>query len=183
MHPNGEVAMAKNARASAQETKETQSFSVRFTDPQRELLAKAAEIRGWSVTNLLKTAALDRAAHIVNTATTNRVDFKGLAREIAERMFAERKCRIVGEDGELVDAVTYDMGSDRLLAEQLLHAPQDQPSAEVSPWQLPAEALEDVRAASRFGGAEFLNLILSYCDEIASRSTPNLSDPIDPSTL
>ena len=44
------------------EAKETTTFSVRLTEEQKDLLAKAAELRGWTPTNLLRVAALEKAA-------------------------------------------------------------------------------------------------------------------------
>src|SRR5438045_5669127 len=81
---------AASTRLATDEEKDLSTLSVRFTDEQRDLLVRAAELRGWTPTALIRTAALERAAHIVNTSRVTKFDFKGLASELAERLFQNR---------------------------------------------------------------------------------------------
>jgi uncharacterized protein (DUF1778 family) len=160
----------------AEEPKGTVSFSVRLTEKQRDLLSRAAEKRGWTLTNLLKNAALERAVHILNTSAPNRVDFRGAAEEIARQVFTPRSGRTIDRDGQPVPAEVY---------ERLEEAYTDQTPnpVEVSPWQVPPGFLEQIRDAARYGGTEFLDLIIQESEAITTRSQPNLPDPIDPSAI
>ncbi|MGH9257823.1 MAG: hypothetical protein ACRD3C_24960 [Vicinamibacterales bacterium] len=53
---------------------------------------------------------------------------------------------------------------------------------EVSPGPPPRDFLTDVRDAARYGGAEFLDLIVQASEEITTRQS-DLPDPIDPSSI
>jgi uncharacterized protein (DUF1778 family) len=161
------------------ELKDTVTFSVRLTEEQRNLVTKAAELKGWTPTNLLRVAALEKAAYVVNAATLTRVDFKDLARTIATQVFAPRTCRLPGDpDGQLVEAETFESLADAAQAWNILDNP-----AEVSPWQMPPTFLTKLKDAARFGGTEFLGLILESSEDITSRTHSNLPDPIDPNNL
>jgi uncharacterized protein (DUF1778 family) len=59
------------------------TLSVRFTEEQRERLATAAFFRGWTPTNLLRVAALEKAAYVVNTHAPNKVNFRKIAETVA----------------------------------------------------------------------------------------------------
>ena len=59
----------------------------------------------------------------------------------------------------------------------------DRISVEVSPWQMPPEFLEHIRDAARYGGTEFLDLIIQASEAITTRNQRNLPDPIDPSSI
>ena len=54
---------------------------------------------------------------------------------------------------------------------------------EVSPWQMPPEFLAQIRDAARYGGTEFLDLIVQASEAITTRNQRNLPDPIDPSSI
>lgn len=160
--------------------KGTVSFSVRLTEKQKELLEQAAKIRGWTMTSLLKNAALEKAGHIINTSTTRNVDFKGLARKVADQVFTRRTVRHY-RDGELVEGEPV---------EDLSAVPEgafDQDSSQliqVSPWRMPSSFLDDLRKATRYGGVEFLSLILDASEEITNRNQSHLLPaPIDPSAI
>lgn len=156
---------------------DTVTLSVRLTEPQRKLLEQAASLRGWNPTNLLRVAALERSAAIVNTSTLTSTDFRGMARQIAEQMFGRRTARGFGDDGEIIDldavADVRDLG------------PWDQElrPVEVSPWRLSDEFLVRLREAAKRGAGEFMNLIVQSADELTARNQKNLPDPIDPTTL
>ena len=164
----------------AEEPKGTVSFSVRLTEKQRELLSRAAEKRGWTLTNLLKNAALDRAVHILNTSAPNRVDFRGAAEEIARQVFTPRSVRTIDDHGMPVPAEVY-ARLDEAYADPFPD-PAPRP-VEVSPWQMPPEFLAQIRDAARYGGTEFLDLIVQASEAITTRNQRNLPDPIDPSSI
>lgn len=161
------------------EAKDTVTLSVRLTEGQRDLLTAAAELRGWTPTNLLRVAALERAAHIVNTSTLTRVDFKGLARTVADQIFAERSCHIPKGHGELEPVAAF---------ESLADIPPYFDSSDPSPILVsllnrPHSFLEELRDGAQFGGAEFLRLVIQACEEIARRAEGNLPSPVDPNSL
>ena len=163
----------------AEEPRGTVSFSVRLTEKQRDLLSRAAEKRGWTLTSLLKNAALERAVHILNTSAPNRVDFRGAAEEIARQIFTPRNGRTIGHDGMPVPVEVYER-----LEEAYVHPVEDNPvEVEVSPWQMPPGFLEQIRDAARYGGIEFLDLIVQASEAITTRGELNLPDPIDPSSI
>ena len=82
----------KTTAAQEEDSKDTATFSVRLTEEQRDIINKAAALRGWKPANLLRVAALEKAAHIINTTTQTKVDFRGLAYEVARTLLAERRC-------------------------------------------------------------------------------------------
>jgi uncharacterized protein (DUF1778 family) len=159
-----------------EEPKGTISFSVRLTEKQRDLLSRAAEKRGWSLSSLLKNAALEKAVHILNTSAPNRIDFRHTAEEIARQLFAPRSGRTLDSNLEYVPVHLTSL--DGALAERDFH-PQP---VEVSPGPPPRDFLTDVRDAARYGGAEFLDLIVQASEAITTRQS-DLPDPIDPSSI
>lgn len=160
-----------------EEPKGTISFSVRLTEKQRDFLTRAAEERGWTLTSLLKTAALEKAAHILNTTTPNKVDFRGTAERIARQVFTLPSGSTVDGSGELIPAEMYP---------DLEDAREDQahnPVIMESPWPASREFLVDIRDAARYGGTEFLAMIIQAAEVVTSRTRPNLPDPIDPNSI
>ena len=165
------------------EPKGTISFSVRLTEKERGLLEDAANKRGWSLTKLLKKAALEKATHILNTSAPNRVDFRGTAEEIARQLFAPRSVqRISPQMGD--DPIPCDLypSVEAAIAEMMLAATYHDAVA-VSPWYPPPEFLVQIRDAVRYGGTEFLDLIIQASEAITSRNEGNLPDPIDPGSI
>jgi hypothetical protein len=161
--------------------KETTTFSVRLTDQQSDLIRRAAEIRGWSPTALIRNAALERAAHIFNTSRPNQFDFWGLAQSLAETLFKNRNYRfIVGdsEDPEFerpvddINKVFAEMGATTLAC------------VEAEPDRLGASALGEISRALRLGGAEFLRMVVERCEAMtASERKSELREPVDPASL
>ena len=152
------------------------SFSVRLSEDERDLLARAAHKRGWTSTTLLKTAAIERAAHILNTETLNKVDFRRTALRVAEQIFAARRGRVPGQGG-LEDADIFETFDD----EQ--HLAHFRNPVEVWPYQMPSSFLEELKKALLYGGAEFLRLLVEVSEGLTSRAQPNLPEPIDPSKI
>jgi uncharacterized protein (DUF1778 family) len=160
----------------ADESKGTISFSVRLTEKQRELLSRAAEKRGWTLTSLLKSAALEKAVHILNTSAPNRIDFRGTAQEIARQVFTPRVGRTIDGEGNPMPAA---------LCEHLEEAYADriEDAVEVSPWQSAPGFLENIREAALYGGTEFLDLIIQASEAITTRNHGTLPDPINPNSI
>ena len=50
------------------EPQESITFSTRLTPEQRDRIVEAAEIRSWTPSNLIRVAALEKAAHILNVS-------------------------------------------------------------------------------------------------------------------
>lgn len=144
--------------------KDLSTLSVRFTDEQRDLLVRAAELRGWTPTALIRTAALERAAHIVNTSRVTKFDFKGLASELAERLFQSR-------------TIEYHPSQDEFEAMSDEHGP--------SPFDVPVRPLSldtlfRLKQAARLGGAEFLSAVVEFAEGLTASQRHDLPDPVDP---
>jgi uncharacterized protein (DUF1778 family) len=159
------------------ETRGSITLSVRLTDKQKELLSQAASLRGWTVANLLKTAALEKAAHIVNTSTTTTVDFKDVAGKVADQIFTRRSAHMCYE-GAIVDADVLKTDAELMESGGSYVFP-----VQISPWHMPPSFAAQIEKAARFGGTEFLNLLVQACGEITVRVGGDLPDPIDPSTI
>jgi uncharacterized protein (DUF1778 family) len=164
------------ASREAEERKGTISFSVRLTEKQRDLLTRAAEKRGWTLTSLLKTAALERAVHILNTSAPSKIDFRGTAEKIAQQVFTPRAGREIDGAGVPVPVEVVER-LEEAYADQINNA------VEVSPWQMPPAFLFEIRDATKYGGTEFLELIVQAAEALTTRNNPGLPDPIDPSSI
>jgi hypothetical protein len=124
---------------------------------------------------LLRIAALEKAAHIVNTSSPNRVDFQGLARVIAEQVFGERTVRLPDRDGHPIQGDAFQK-LDEAAFEHFVYP------VEVSPWQKDSKFLVHLQEAARYGGTEFLDLLINASKGLAERAE-KLPDPIDPTAI
>jgi len=68
---------------------EPTTLSIRVTAKERKVLAEAAEVHGVTLTRLIKSAAVTRAVHIVNTSTTVSFDFDRVAETAADLLFTQ----------------------------------------------------------------------------------------------
>lgn len=157
-----------STRALADEEKDLSTLSVRFTDEQRKLLVEAAGLRGWTATALIRTAALERALHIVNTSRLTKFDFKGLASEIALRLFQQRMTTYVPTEdeldsqyGEVPGEISYDVP--------------------VPP--LPLDMLFKFKKAAELGGKEFLDSVIAIAESLTASQRQDLPDPLDPTKV
>jgi uncharacterized protein (DUF1778 family) len=100
---------AKVAPSDAGDTqaRDTTTLSVRLTEEQRERLATASLLRGWTPTTLLRIAAMEKAAHILNTSTPTNMDLRKVAEAVAGRLAGERKQLTIKELKELKMAAHY----------------------------------------------------------------------------
>jgi hypothetical protein len=166
-----------HTRSDVPEDKGTVSFSIRLTEKQRELLSKAAEAKGWTITNLLKNAAIEKAAFILNTAGPSRIDFRGVAQKIVTQVFGTRTARVPDTNGQPIWAQPFESFDDEDNLERYVYP------VEISPWEASPEFVNEMRDAARFGGTEFLNLLIDAAEPVAARGERKLPDPIDPSEL
>jgi uncharacterized protein (DUF1778 family) len=145
------------------------TFSVRLTEEQRQLVQKAAELKGWTPTSLIRTATIERAAHIINTKTLTKFDFRGLAAEMARSLFERRTVTHVlnGNDQAQID---YLQDHEEPL---VLHVP-------VQP--LAVDVAVRLKNAAQYGGAEFLELFAQFAEGAAGvlRERDDVPSPIDP---
>jgi uncharacterized protein (DUF1778 family) len=160
--------------------RDTTTFSVRFTDEQKELIGKAAALRGWTPTNLLRVAALEKAAHILNAGTPNRVDYRDIARVVAEQVFEARSVLVPSPDSRPGSVVLYNAD----VFDDLETASWDKAlnPVQVSPREKAPAFLQQLKEAARFGGTEFLALLIEACADIAARNQ-QLPDPVDPTAV
>jgi hypothetical protein len=119
---------------------------------------------------------LEKAVHILNTSSPNRVEFRSTAEEIVRQVFTPRRARTLDGD-EIVDADTYERLEEAFVERDAAHP------VEVSPWQQPPAFLSDIRDAALYGGSEFLELIIQAAEVITARNRGNLPDPIDPGSI
>jgi len=99
--------VASEATSIENQQRDTATLSVRLTEEQRERLATAALLRGWTPTTLLRIAAMEKAAHILNTSTPTNVDLRKVADAVAGRLAGERKQLTVKELKELKMGAHY----------------------------------------------------------------------------
>ena len=152
-------------KAKEVEPKGMVALSVRLTEEQGRLIAQAAEIKGWTPTNLLRVAVLEKAAHITNTSTLTKFDFKNIASRVADVLFRERRYFRPGPTPQ--DFYEVDLERD----EDISVEPAE---------RLPDEDFDELTEAARLGGSEFLSLVIDFSQGITLRRRANLPDPVDP---
>ena len=153
------------SRIRKSEVSDAATLSVRLTSEERKLLADAAALRGWTPTNLLRVAALERAAQILNMSRPIKLDFARQAAAIAATLCEPRKA--------------YEETPDN---------PENAPQLEtdwITPPPLSAPEIQSLREAVRLGGPEFLSLVLAECARLVAGDVPpkELPDPIDPDSF
>jgi uncharacterized protein (DUF1778 family) len=73
----------RNKTTATAPTKKTTTLSIRLTDKEKALIATAAGLQNdRSPTAFIKSAALTKAAHVINTKTENSFDFKALGERL-----------------------------------------------------------------------------------------------------
>ncbi len=165
--------------AGANEPKEV-TFSIRLTVEEHDRLVQAARLRGWTPTNLIRTATLERAAHILNTARVTTFNFKGLAVRVADQLFKPRTYSIASIPFNELDQPV------RVL---LSHLDPRNGIEDLDPFSvkadleaLPIEVLSELKKAVRLGGSEFLIQILEYCEGVTASQRVDVPDPVEPTT-
>lgn len=140
----------------------TITFSTRLTEEQRDRVVDAAEIRSWSPSNLIRVAALEKAAHILNTSRQTRFDFRRLASKLAKQLMNPE----VHFNAD--DQVSEDMAYDSFV------------NAGGDVEKLTLADVSELRIACRLGGAELLNMIIAACETLMEPDRKDLPEPIDP---
>ena len=154
-------------------TSPTRTFSLRLTQEQADLVAKAAELRGWTSTNLIRVAALEKAAYVVNTSTANRFDFTGLAATVGQALFGSKTFYVADEP-------PYD-DDESEPAWRKWHPDEDEAwDIKCEPESLGSRDLSELQKAARLGGGEFLTLILRAGEILTSKGKAELPEPVDP---
>ena len=153
------------------------TFSIRLTPEEHERVVRAAGLRGWTPTNFIRTATLERAAHTLNTARVTRFNFRGLASKIADQLFSPRRYFLprvpLGGDGPIWWEPVAPYDPDQPDSEALVKAEPD---------PLPTEMIGELREAARLGGSDFLNQIVDFCEGVAASRRADLPEPIDPTS-
>lgn len=151
--------------------KDTTTFSTRLSAAQKERVERAAEIRGWTPSNLIRVAALEKSAHIINTSIATKFDFSSLAARVGNQLLKPRKWieadpKEPNEEPPVFQELqTLDMVHDTYWPE--------------------CSALSDsdvllLKEAVRIGGAEFFAQLVEYCESITARDRGELPAPIEP---
>ena len=145
------------------------AFGVRLNDAETALLQRAADIKGWSPSRLIKVAAVDRALHIANTGTVTKFNFKALAADIARVLFEARQVSVANGLSPADHQPVWEP-----------HDPEVDVHVKVEPEELQLARLDEVRRAVLLGGGEFLDMILEHCEAVTARYRPDVPDPIEP---
>jgi len=78
----------RNKTTATAPTKKTTTLSIRLTDKEKALIATAAGLQNdRSPTAFIKSAALTKAAHVINTKTENSFDFEALGDRLVTLLF------------------------------------------------------------------------------------------------
>ncbi len=166
--------MAKMRLPRKQQTEDTSvelaTYSVRFTDSERELLSRAAALRGWSPTNLIRQAALEWATAIINESA--QTSFKRLALTLAEQAAKRRFYVVRAIEMDNQDAREFDFrASEEELAE--FYGPADNPYLKIlgvrpeTP-ELSSEIVAEINKAAKYGGVEFVRFFVDYVEGMAA---------------
>ena len=157
--------MVKKARATEQASTNPgegfTTFSIRLNEQQRDLLLHAATLKGWTPTQLVRTAALERAVSIHNTAIPRTFDYKGFAADLARRWFGQRsvECNLSDSDWDEI---------------------RDTNTVTVPVPPLPVDDFFKFERAVAEGGTEFLNLLREFASGLVAPHRRDLPDPVDP---
>ncbi len=182
------------------------TLSIRLTKEQREHVADAAKELGCSTTRLIKTAALERAVHVLNVRRATSFDFRETARWVAGLLFREptfglgdseiendergeqgRSWRIASDSPELNLGQILEMA--KRTAERDV-AEDGQGGLEVAILAQPGTCCADLSGyrellrVTRLGGVEFWRLVLDVGEVTFARELgTEAPEPIDPEAV
>ena len=147
------------------------AVSFRLTADEKAVVDRAALLRGWTPTALVRRAAVERAAQIINADTHTALDLQGFAEQVASVLCAERQYFVVTEENGFparreLDVVLCDPNAT---------------SIESDPPALSFKELDKLVQAAALGGAEFLRLVVERC-KFLSRDRSAVQ-PLDPSKI
>ena len=158
----------------------TVMLSVRLSERERDLLQKAAEVRGWSTTGFLRMAALERGAHMVN-AERIAPRLRAQASEVANRLVKHPRVLTISDANEQVEAQVIDNLSDMLLE---AHLDDDlKPPVELRPGPMTLEEIRGLRDAAKHAGVGFLRMIVEACDALVAEQELGEPELIDQSSF
>ncbi|MBK5297216.1 MAG: hypothetical protein JJE40_08665 [Vicinamibacteria bacterium] len=187
--------MGKQLRKSAPLDATLTTFSTRLTPPEQDLVVRAAKARGWSVARLIRIAAIEKAAHIVNTSEATSFDFRRMAVRVA--------CQLTNPEASITVTREYPPSDPTEPQVRTMSWAEFYESDIVDPTvgcvheveRLHRTDIEDVSKAVNFGGTEFLRSVLeesaNFLRILEERKTgplgraepPQLPQPVDPSAL
>ena len=182
------------------------TLSIRLTREQREHVADAAKALGCSTTRLIKTAALERAVHVLNVRRATSFDFRETARWVAGLLFSEPTFGLGDpqvEEGEhggerrhwQIGSESPELNLDQILEMAKRTAERDvaedgHAGVEVAILAQPGTCCADVSGyrellrVTRLGGAEFWRLVLDVGEVTFARELgTEAPEPIDPETV
>lgn len=157
------------------------TLSVRLTTDERNLLAEAATLRGWTPTNLLRVASLERAAQILNTSRPTKVPFVQWASQLAALICGPRA---IEAQPDAFEPSSWTGSLEELLELFGARIP-DHFQYRYTPPPLSPNEVQSLGDAVRLGGPEFLNQVLTECARLLTPLDPAqaLPDPIDPKSF
>ena len=182
------------------------TLSIRLTREQRGHVADAAKELGCSTTRLIKTAALERAVHVLNVRRATSFDFRETARWVAGLLFRGPTFGLgdseieTDENGEQKKYWRIAGDSPELNLEQILEmakrtaerdvAEDGQAGLEVAILPQPGTCCADVIGyrellrVTRLGGVEFWRLVLDVGEVTFARELgTEAPEPIDPDAV
>lgn len=139
------------------------TLTTRLTAEQKELIDQAAQLQSWTPSSLVRKAAVERAAHIINTARPTKFAFGSIAERIAQQLAAPELWLEGREAPTLVDGPVYEDDEEIVAA------------------RLSAREFEQFFDAVYLGGVEFMNQVVDACQRRRDESA--LPSPIDPATF
>ena len=142
----------------------TTTLSTRLSAEQRSLIEQAAQLQSWTPSNLMRKAAVELSAHIVNTRLPTRFAFGMLAERLASQL-CDPELWLDGEEGpEIIQWEIVDSSGEKINVPRLA-----------------MHELNRLREALHLGGIEFMDQVVDACQR---RLSPDgLPEPIDPNTL
>jgi hypothetical protein len=161
--------MAKKKEVEAKEIGEqpasetTKTLGTRLSTEQKDLIERAAQLQSWTSSNLMRKAAVERAAHIVNTGLPSRFAFGVLAERLAIQLCAPELLVERTEGWETIQWPIFDEGD------------------QVKVVSLALDELYKLQEALHLGGVEFMEQVVDACQR--KLSAVGLPEPIDPNTL
>ena len=152
------------------------TFSTRFTEEQRDRVVAAAEIRGWTPSNLMRVATIEKAAHILNTSRKTKFDIERLVSRVVQQLMAPgaTTCGPVDQTDQLSRAQVEE------LLDDALDAGPEGSGHKAFLNALSQDEIDLLKQGARLGGAELLNMIIQACESLATPDRKDLPEPIDP---
>lgn len=156
--------------------KDTTTFSTRLDPEQKQRIEQAAELRGWSPSHLIRLAALEKAAHIINTSTARKFDFRGLTEAVGNQLVKPRIWIEAWSEDDPDEASTqieepgFPLNGEEFSICRLF------PHRE----KFSSDQVLKLKQAARLGGTEFLRGVIEYCEGVTSPERKDLPEPIEP---